>query len=75
MVIHLTPELESTLSGLAQREGTTPEALAIQALRDRFLTTPPLEMRDDWERQLLSAASPCGVALSNQALSSEGLYE
>jgi hypothetical protein len=34
-----------------------------------------LQPRDEWERRLLSAASDCGVALSNEALSSEGLYE
>ena len=36
---------------------------------------PPIEPRDDWERLLLSVARDCGVSLSNEALSSEGLYD
>ena len=30
---------------------------------------------DEWMRRLRSAASDCGVSLSNEALSSEGLYD
>jgi predicted DNA-binding antitoxin AbrB/MazE fold protein len=37
--------------------------------------TKALEPRDEWERKLLEAATDCGVSLSNEALSSEGLYE
>ena len=36
---------------------------------------PPLQPRDEWERRLLSIATDCGVSLSNEAVSSEGLYE
>lgn len=36
---------------------------------------PPIEPRDDWERLLLSVARDCGVSLSNEALSSEGIYD
>ena len=31
--------------------------------------------RDDWERRLLTIGTDCGVSLSNEALSSEGLYD
>ncbi len=76
MVITLPPQLEAVLSEQARRRGTTPEVLALDALRERFLPeSAPLEPRDEWERRLLEAATDCGVALSHEALSSEGLYE
>ena len=53
-----------------------PEALALRVLRDRLLGPAQLdEPRDEWERRLRSLATDCGVALSDWALSSEGLYD
>ena len=76
MVIHLGPELASALIESARGRGIAPEALALETLRERFLTTAEaIQPRDDWERRLLDAASDCGVSLSDSALSSEGLYE
>jgi hypothetical protein len=76
MVITPDPELEAALTAAAQKEGTTPDKLALDALRKKFLPRPlPFEPRDEWERTLLSAASDCGVSLSNEAVSSEGLYD
>ncbi len=76
MVITVGPDLEAALNDLARKHGIAPEVLAQQALRERFLgpasRTPP---RDDWERRLRSAATDCGVSLSNEAVSSEGLYD
>jgi hypothetical protein len=63
------------LNELARKQGVAPEELALQALRERFLRLallgPP---RDEWERRLRSAAKDCGVSLSDEAVSSEGLY-
>jgi len=76
MVITLDPQLQAALDEQAQREGVTPEALALNALRERFLgSVPVIEPRDEWERLLLQAASDCGVSLSNAALSREELYD
>jgi hypothetical protein len=76
MVITLGPDLEAALNDLARKQGVAPEVLALNALRERFLPRPlPIEPRDEWERRLLSAASDCGVSLSNEAVSSEGLYD
>jgi hypothetical protein len=74
MVIVPAPDLASALAELARQKNVTPESLALAALRERFLAGPPVP-QDEWERRLLSAASDCGVSLSNEALSSEGLYE
>lgn len=75
MVITLDRELESALSELAQRQSVSPEALALRALRERFLPQPVTEPRDEWERRLLEAASDCGVSLPDWALSREHLYD
>jgi hypothetical protein len=76
MVLTLDPELEAALNALGRREGVSPEVLALNALRERFLTHPsPIQPRDEWERRLLGAASDCGVSLSHEAVSSEGLYD
>jgi hypothetical protein len=76
MVLTLDPELEVALNEHARRQGIAPEVLALNVLRSRFLhPDPPIEPRDDWERQLLQVATGCGVSLPHSALSSEGIYE
>ncbi len=76
MTITLPPELAAALSEQARRRGVAPEALALDALRERFhAATAGLEPRDEWERRLLGAAIDCGVSVPHSALSSEGLYE
>jgi hypothetical protein len=73
MSITLDPELEARLKQLAEKAGTSPEALALNALRQRFLQLP--EPRDEWERRLRSLATDCGVSLPNEAFLAENLYE
>jgi hypothetical protein len=76
MTITIEPALEAALRERAQAQGISPEEFAIKTLRERLLSRPqPIEPRDDWERRLLAMGSDCGVVLSNEALSSEGLYE
>ena len=78
MTITLTPELEQEFTKLAQEQGTTPEAVALGRLRHDAApagASQPFEPQDDWERELMRASSFCGVSLSNEAVSSEGIYE
>ncbi len=76
MTITLSADLESALKAVASRLGMAPEDLAINSLRERFVSSAqPIQPRDEWERRLLGAASDCGVALSHEAVSSEGLYD
>jgi hypothetical protein len=76
VVLDLDSDLEAALLDLARQQRVAPEELALQALRERFLSPAQrLEPRDDWERRLLGAASDCGVALSHEAVSSEGIYD
>jgi hypothetical protein len=74
MVLNLGSDLETVLIQVASRQGITAEELAIKALKDRFVRAP-IQPRDDWERLLLETGSDCGVSLSNEAVSSEGLYD
>ena len=76
MVITIGPDLEAALNDLARKRGVAAEALALDALRERFLAPAMrLQPQDEWERRLRSAATDCGVSLSDEAVSSEGLYD
>jgi hypothetical protein len=76
MVITPEPQLEAALTAAARKQGVDPVDLALDILRQRMLPRPlPFEPQDEWERRLLSAASDCGVSLSHEAVSSEGLYD
>ena len=75
MVITREPDLEAVLNDLALRQGVTPEALVLNSLRAKFLPASPIAPRDEWERRLLDAATDCGISLSHEAVSSEGLYD
>jgi hypothetical protein len=75
MVITLGPELAAALSEQARRHGVTPEVLALQALRERFLPAALPQPRDEWERRLLGLAKDCGVSLSDEAVSRVALYD
>ena len=75
-VIDLPPELEGALNEVATKEGISPEAVIIDALRVRLGEQPrAIEPRDDWERLILQEGTNCGVSLPDEALSREGLYE
>lgn len=69
----------------AARHGRTPaeeaKAILVEALRNKCpaVRAPAAALQfqpqDEWERRLLGAATDCGVALSHEAVGSEGLYE
>ena len=77
MTIRLTSDLEEMIRRCADERRVTPEAVVVDALRERFL--PPLssarEPLDEWKARLRSVATHCGVSLSDEAVSSEGLYD
>ena len=75
MVISISQKLEAVLNEKARRQGVSAEALALAVLEDRFLSSLEEDSRDDWERQLRRLRVDCGVALSDAAVSSEGIYE
>ncbi|HLJ96890.1 MAG TPA: hypothetical protein VKU02_27245 [Gemmataceae bacterium] len=80
MTITLTPDIEQAVIEEAQHRGTTPESLALEVLREKFVpcrpATPlPPQALDDWERTLLNTGTSCGISLPHEAVGSEGLYD
>jgi hypothetical protein len=51
-------------------EASVPKVKACDAVKGL-----PFQPRDEWERRLLAIATDCGTSLSNEAVSSEGIYE
>jgi hypothetical protein len=76
MVIVLDPELEAALNKRASEQGISPETLVLEALRRQFVArASPGNSSDEWVRRLRAVATDCGVALSDEAVSSEGIYQ
>ncbi len=80
MTITLTPDLEKVVLQKAHEQRTTPEAVVLNAIREKLALGPSelarsLEPRVEWVRRVLRVGTPCGVSISDQALSSEGLYD
>jgi hypothetical protein len=80
MSINLPADLQTIIRDEALRLNTTPDQVVEQLVRRHLsmttqLAPPLLEPRDDWERRLRAIAIDCGVSLSDEALSSEGLYD
>jgi hypothetical protein len=80
MTIQIAPELEEMIRRRADERQSTPEALVMDVLREKFArsssgATPTQYLTEDWKARLQRLASHCGVSLSDEALSSEGLYD
>lgn len=76
MSITLSPEMKSVLESAALASGVTPEALAADVLEKQLRRQyVKFEPRDEWERILASIGKDCGVSLTDEQLSSEGLYD
>jgi hypothetical protein len=75
MVLRLSSELEAALAAKAQQRGIAPEIFAEEMLRKQLIPVAPPMPIEDWERRLFSVAVDCGVSVSDEALSSEGLYD
>lgn len=55
------------------RPHALPEGAKVQVVIQPPSTSPIPE--DEWVRRLRAIATDCGVSLSNEAVSSEGLYD
>jgi hypothetical protein len=75
MTITLDPKLEAAVREAAEKRGVTPEYLAINTLQWRFMEEEMRKPRDDWERALLAMGRDWGVVLTNEQVSSEGIYD
>ena len=76
MNISLSPELEAVLNEFALQKGVSPEELALDALRERFVANNgSTKSLDAWEQAVFGIGTDCGVSLPHSALGSEGLHE
>lgn len=76
MTIVLDPDLGAALNREAQQRGVPPELLAVDVLRNRFLTTSDsVRPQDDWERNLMALAIDCKKSLADENLSREEIYD
>ncbi len=81
MTLSFAPHVEKALAEQARQRGRTPESLVEEAVLEKLALVPEnskgydLESRDEWERLLRSAASPAGVSLTDEQVSSDGIYQ
>ncbi len=77
MTLTLDHKLAEALEAESRRSGLSPEQFAVNVLREKLAGAKPVidPPQDEWARRLRSAATDCGVSLSNEALSSDGIYE
>ena len=75
--ITLTPELEQAVVDRAKVEGTSPQDFVLRVLKKSLLPTSVATHLStiDWERALVAASVDCGVSLTDEAVSSESLYD
>jgi hypothetical protein len=81
MTVQLTPDLEAAVTDEARRSGTTPELVVQRAIQDhlRGRVSPPkpdsAAAAQEKMKRILAVARDFGVSHSNEALSSQGLYD
>ena len=80
MTITLPAEIEAVLVARARLREATPEQLAVATLRDSLLPDAGTkgvvsEEHEKWIALVKRIGRPCGVAVPDEALSSDGLYD
>lgn len=78
MTIHLSGPWEAILANLAKERGTSPEALILAALSEKYHPSPdqtPPAVDADWETLVRGIGRDCGISLTHENLSREALYE
>ncbi len=78
MTIELGPELASLVTSMAQKQGKTPEGLALEILAERVqvpVSNTPRMSHEEFKRRLAAIGKPCGVSLSDEQLSRETMYD
>lgn len=73
--IHLPLDVMENLKRYANSKGMSPEDAVTGWAKTLIPTVPLLEPHDEWERKLRSIPRRTGVALTDEDLSSEGIYD
>ena len=74
MVIIVPSDLEDALAEAARQQGVTPEGFVLDTLRAKLVTSQQ-PSQDAWEALLLSAGSPAGISLNDEATGRDSLYD
>lgn len=74
--VTLPPELERVAIEQAQRAGKSPQDFVLALLERSLLPadTSPASA-EEWRRRLEAASVDCGSSLTNEAVSSNGIYD
>ncbi len=75
MIIEIDSELEQVISQQAAIQNKSATEIVVAAVREIYKRPAPFVPRDEWERRLAAIAGDCGPGLTDEHLSSEGLYE
>lgn len=74
--VTLSLELERVAVEQAQRAGKSPQQIVLGVLESSLLpTSVSPATADEWQRKLKAASVDCGTSLSDEAVSSNGLYD
>jgi hypothetical protein len=74
--VTLPTELERVAVEQARRAGKSPQDFVLGILRQSLLSPNSTPVtKQEWRQQLMMASVECGTSLSNEALSSDGLYD
>jgi len=71
----LPPEVEANVEWYTKLKGISREEFVIEAIKEMLRRELPFEPRNDWERKLASIPRRTGVVLTDEDLSSEGIYD
>jgi hypothetical protein len=78
MTIHLSSPWEAILANLARQQGTSPEALVLAALNEKYgaKADERVSLQDaEWESLVRGIGLDCGTALTHEDVSREALYD
>ena len=77
VTVVLPPELERTIVDRARLAGTSPQDFVLKILNDSLTTFAAQQIQTAAARgrALRDGSVDCGVSLSDEAVSSEGLYD
>ena len=71
----VTIEIADEIIEQARKHGTTPEKFVLDAVREKLAHAAHELSNDEWTQLIKNIGAPAGVSLSDEAVSSESLYD
>jgi hypothetical protein len=75
MNVTLPENLAKELTEQARNQGIATHDFAAAIIAKHLAKKSTFVPRDEWERGLAEIAHDCGVSLTNEAVSSDGIYD